>query len=103
MSRAVGYDCRTACFLIDSAHMDVSETGGQGVGDDQCNRKKEVYGSEEKWNRMGRSFTGFFMYLDQEFHLKIDYRQMLSSSMRISVNKQMYRRPNEAFGNTHKS
>ena len=38
------------------------------------------------------------MELDREFELEIYYGQMVSSSLGILVDKQMYSRRNESFG-----
>jgi hypothetical protein len=51
---------------------------------------------------MRQGFTSFFMYLVREFYLEIYYGKMVSSSLWISVDQQMYSRRNEAFGKIHK-
>jgi len=48
--------------------------------------------------RMCQCFTSFNMYLDQEFYVEIYYSGMVSSSLWISVDNQMYSRRNKAFG-----
>ena len=59
-------------------------------------------GVRNKYDRMHQCFTSFFMYLDQEFYLEIYHERMVSSSLWISVDKQMYSRRNEAFGKIHR-
>jgi len=47
---------------------------------------------------MRQCFTSFFMYHELEFELVIYQWRMVSSSLSISVDKQMYSRHDEAFG-----
>ena len=51
---------------------------------------------------MCQCFTSLCMYLNQEFMLVICYGRMVSSSLSISVDKQMYSRCNEVFGKINK-
>jgi len=59
-------------------------------------------GVKKKLDRMRQWFTSFFMYLDREFELEIYYALMVSSSLWIPVDKQMYSWRNVAFGKIHK-
>jgi len=52
-------------------------------------------GAKKLSDRMCQCFTSFFMYLDWEFQLDIYYGRMVSSSLWISVDKQMCSRCNE--------
>ena len=56
----------------------------------------------QKYDRMGQCFTSFFMYLELKFWFVIYYRRMVSSSLSISVDKQIHSRRNEAFRKIHK-
>ena len=58
-------------------------------------------GVKKKLDRMHQCFTRFSMYLELEFWLVIYYGRMVSSSLSISVDKQMYSRRNEDFGMIH--
>jgi len=62
-------------------------------------RKKGV---KQRSYRMHQCFTGFFMYLELEFWLVIYYGRMMSSSLSISVDKQIYSSGNEAFRKIYK-
>jgi len=56
-------------------------------------------GNKIKKNRMGQCiFTGFYMLLDQEFHLQKFSESRLNSPMWIYVHKQTYSEQNESFG-----
>jgi len=59
-------------------------------------------GVKKKLDRMGQCFTSFFMYLELEFDLVIYYGRMVSSSLSISVDQQMYSRRNKAVGKIHR-
>jgi len=47
MPRAAGCEHTAKCSRIDSARMEVRETGWKGVDDGQCNQNEEEQGSEE--------------------------------------------------------
>jgi hypothetical protein len=54
-------------------------------------------GVKKQYDRMCQCFTSFFVYLVYEIYLEIYFRRMVSSSLWISVDKQMYCRRNKAF------
>jgi len=54
-------------------------------------------------DRMRECFTSFFMYLHREFLLDIYHGWMVSSSLWIPVDRQMYSRRNEPFDKIQKS
>ena len=54
-------------------------------------------GAKKKPDRIHQCFTCFFMYLDQQLWLKINYARMVSSSLWVSVDKRMYSMRNEAI------
>ena len=86
--RAVGCECRTKCSWIDSPNIEVKESGGQGVGDGQCNGYMEAERSQEKVGHNALIwFSSFLILLDRGFHVEIYYGRMVSSRLWLSVVK----------------
>jgi len=57
---------------------------------------------KNKLGKMHQWFTSIFIYLVPEIQLEIYYVLTTISSLWISVDRQMYRRRNEAFGKIHR-
>jgi len=58
-------------------------------------------GVKKKKDRMRQWYISFFMWLEREFRLEIWYGRMVRSSLRILVDKEMYSRRIESFGEKH--
>jgi len=86
--RAVACECHTMTPRMDSANAEVNETGWNHGCDVQFN------GNEVDWRNLWNAghnvsicFTSFLMLLDRELHLEIYHGRLVSSRLRLSVDK----------------